>query len=193
MCPCAACVYGAWAGRESCSWVTRGGRQRHVAGCGPSKPRAYGRFSIFSLRPDAHHQHPERLERRRTKRASKEEQQRIKRTTPVSGTSPETGGPFGAANIARSINPTVSSHQLVPLVPDLGQRGTWICVKRFPADDFGSPGQGGVDTAFTAAGSRSSRRRSRDVCGGGQGVIGSHRDVRSRAPGGSCLARRLTA
>jgi hypothetical protein len=124
LCPCAACVYGAWAGRESCSWVTRGGRQRHVAGCGPSKPRAYGRLSIFSLRPDAHHQHPERLERRRTKRASKEEQQRIKRTTPVSGTSPETGGPFGAANIARSINPTVSSHQLVPLVPDLGQRGT---------------------------------------------------------------------
>src|SRR5450755_1631958 len=52
LCPCAACVYGAWAGRENCSWVTRGGRQRHVAGCGPSKPRAYGRFSIFTVRPD---------------------------------------------------------------------------------------------------------------------------------------------
>jgi hypothetical protein len=37
--------------------------------------------------------------------------------TPVSGTSPETSGPFGAANIARSINPTAFSHQLVP---DLG-------------------------------------------------------------------------
>ena len=33
------------------------------------------------------------------------------------GTSPETGGPFGAANVARSINPTEFSHQLVP---DLG-------------------------------------------------------------------------
>ena len=37
-----------------------------------------------------------------------------KRTTPVSGTSPGTGGPFGAANNARSINPTAFSHQLVP-------------------------------------------------------------------------------
>jgi hypothetical protein len=35
----------------------------------------------------------------------------------VSGTSPGTGGPFGAANIARSVNPTALSHQLVP---DLG-------------------------------------------------------------------------
>ena len=37
--------------------------------------------------------------------------------TPVSGTSPGTGGPFGAAHIARSVNPTALSHQLVP---DLG-------------------------------------------------------------------------
>jgi hypothetical protein len=36
--------------------------------------------------------------------------------TPVPGTSPETG-PSGAANIARSINPTAFFHQLVP---DLG-------------------------------------------------------------------------
>jgi hypothetical protein len=52
LCPRAACVYGAWAGRENCSWVTRGGRQRDVAGCGPPKPRAYGKFSIFPVRPD---------------------------------------------------------------------------------------------------------------------------------------------
>jgi class 3 adenylate cyclase len=38
-------------------------------------------------------------------------------TTPASGTSPGTGGPFGAATIARSSNPTAFSHQLVP---DLG-------------------------------------------------------------------------
>jgi hypothetical protein len=36
--------------------------------------------------------------------------------TPVSGTSPETG-PFGATNIARSLNPIAFSHLLVP---DLG-------------------------------------------------------------------------
>ena len=52
-----------------------------------------------------------------------------KRTTPVSGTSPGTGGPFGAANNARSINPTAFSHQLVPNLGTLWAENRGVCAR----------------------------------------------------------------
>ena len=47
----------------------------------------------------------------------------------MSGTSPETGGPFGAAHIARSINPTAFSHQLVPDLGTLWAETEGVCAR----------------------------------------------------------------